>query len=231
MKISNQTLAILKNFASINNGIVVKKGNVLRVTDKKNILAVATVEEKFPVDFAIYDLNMFLNVVSAYKEPPEFEFHSANVDIALNTDRPVRYFYANPKTIVTSDATIEMKDVGVSFKLLNDDLQDLLKMAHIMVRPEIVIYGNAETISILATDTKDESPNEYAIHLKTKTTKNFRFVFDTETIKVLPLDYEVTISPIGITKFSHGDVLEYVLCSIAKTSTYEGKSVTHKEEK
>ena len=61
MKISSDTLALLKNFASINTNILVRQGNVLStVSAGKNILSRATVAETFDREFAVYDLNNFL---------------------------------------------------------------------------------------------------------------------------------------------------------------------------
>ena len=60
MKLSDKTLVILKNFAGINNSILVKRGDNLRtISLAKNILAEANINEEFPRDFAIYDLNQF----------------------------------------------------------------------------------------------------------------------------------------------------------------------------
>ena len=58
MKLSDNTLTILKNFAGINNSIIVKTGNTLRtISVANNIYAEATITEEFPRNFAIYDLN------------------------------------------------------------------------------------------------------------------------------------------------------------------------------
>jgi len=60
MKLSDNTLSILKNFSSINQSILVKQGSKLRtISVMKNILAEANVSENFPKDFAIYDLINF----------------------------------------------------------------------------------------------------------------------------------------------------------------------------
>ena len=60
MKLSDKTLTILKNFAGINNSILVKEGTNLRtISVAKNIHAEATIEEDFPREFGIYDLNQF----------------------------------------------------------------------------------------------------------------------------------------------------------------------------
>ena len=56
MKLSDNTLTILKNFAGINNSILVKEGTSLRtISVAKNILAEANIKEEIHRDFAIYD--------------------------------------------------------------------------------------------------------------------------------------------------------------------------------
>ena len=50
MNLSDKTLTILKNFAGVNNSILVKKGNQLRtISVAKNILAEANIEKIFLV--------------------------------------------------------------------------------------------------------------------------------------------------------------------------------------
>ena len=50
MKISNDTLAILKNFASINSNVLIKPGNMVKtISPVKNVLVESHVTEDFPV--------------------------------------------------------------------------------------------------------------------------------------------------------------------------------------
>ena len=57
MKLSSETLGVLKNFGNINTGILFKKGKTLKtVSNHKNILAEVVIQEDIPVDFGIYDL-------------------------------------------------------------------------------------------------------------------------------------------------------------------------------
>ena len=70
MKLSDKTLSLLKNFSTINQSILFKKGSKLRtVSVMKNILAEASIEEEFPRDFGIYDLNQYLNGLSLHNDP------------------------------------------------------------------------------------------------------------------------------------------------------------------
>ena len=69
MKLSEQTVNILKNFSTINQNILVKEGSQLRtMSTMKNILAEAAGDRSdFPQDFGIYDLNEFLGVLTLVK--------------------------------------------------------------------------------------------------------------------------------------------------------------------
>ena len=74
MKLSNDTLNVLKNFASINPNLVFKPGQKLKtISEAKTILASADIVEDFPVEFGVYDLNEFLSVYNLI-EDPELEF-------------------------------------------------------------------------------------------------------------------------------------------------------------
>ena len=70
MKLSDKTLSLLKNFSTINQSILFKKGTKLRtISVMKNILAEATITEELPKDFGIYDLGQFLNGLSLHHNP------------------------------------------------------------------------------------------------------------------------------------------------------------------
>ena len=101
MNLSSDTLIILKNFASINQSIFVKEGNVLKTMSvMKNVLAEATVQEEFPKNFAIYDLNQFLNGIGLH-DNPELDFSNDSYLTIREGKRKVKYFFADPSVIVS----------------------------------------------------------------------------------------------------------------------------------
>ena len=70
MKISHYTTSVLKNFSTINQNLVIKEGNTITtMSAMKNIVAKAEVEETFPQQIAIYDLNEFLGALSLFTSP------------------------------------------------------------------------------------------------------------------------------------------------------------------
>ena len=70
MKLSDETLTILKNYASINQNIQFKQGNILStISPQKNILTYTEIGEDIPNTFAIYDLNLSLIHISEPTRP------------------------------------------------------------------------------------------------------------------------------------------------------------------
>ena len=114
MKLSDNAIAILKNFAGINNSILVKEGNKLRtISVAKNILAEAEIKEEFPRDFAIYDLNQFLNGLSLHQDP-DLDFQQDTYLSIKEGKRRVKYFFADPNVIIAppeKDITLPTQDV------------------------------------------------------------------------------------------------------------------------
>ena len=96
MKLTDSTLTVLKNFAGINNSILVKKGNKLRtISVAKNILAEADISEDFPKDVAIYDLNQFLNGLSLHQDP-NLDFSEDSYLTIREGKRRVKIFLCRP---------------------------------------------------------------------------------------------------------------------------------------
>lgn len=74
MKLSKNTINILRNFSGINTNLLLKPGNqLMTVAANKTAFASAEVEETFDTEFGIYDLSEFLGVLSVFSEP-DLEF-------------------------------------------------------------------------------------------------------------------------------------------------------------
>ena len=96
MKLSDKTLSLLKNFSTINQSILFKKGTKLRtISVMKNILAEATITEELPKDFGIYDLGQFLNGLSLHHNP-ELDFQDDSYVVIKEGRSRSKYFFADP---------------------------------------------------------------------------------------------------------------------------------------
>lgn len=66
VKLSDTTRAIMKNFAGISQSFLLETNKELRVSDADTgtCFARADIEEQFPMEFAIADINQLLNILS-----------------------------------------------------------------------------------------------------------------------------------------------------------------------
>jgi len=203
MKLSDQTLNILKNFAGINNSILVKQGTQLRtISVAKNILAEAAIDEDFPRDFAVYDLNQFLNGLGLHQDP-DLDFTPESYISIKEGKRRVKYFYADPNVIVSPpDKEITLPSEDVHFQLDSSALEKLLKAAAVYQLPDLAAVGEAGVVKLVVRDKKNDTSNEFAVVVG-ETDKEFSFNFKVENIKIIPGAYDVVVSQKLLSKFTN----------------------------
>jgi len=209
MKLSENTLTVLKNFAGINNSILVKQGNKLRtISVAKNILAEANITEEFPREFAIYDLNQFLNGLSLHQDPDLDFTEESHINIREGKRR-VKYFYADPNVIISPpEKEIKLPSQDVCFQLETGSLEKLLKAAAVYQLPDLSAVGGAGVIRLVVRDKKNDTSNEYSIVVG-ETDKEFTFNFKVENIKIIPGAYDVVVSSKLLSQFTNS---KYNLC-------------------
>ena len=190
MKISTDTRNVLKNFSTINSGIRVKSGNKLEtISNMKNILAVATVDESFPQDFSIYNLPEFLGATSLMTDP-DFQFGDASLTVA-DENSSLAYFYASEGMVVAPDKMITMPEAEINIEISSTLLSELQKAASVLGVNDLVLSSDGNVIKIDATYTMN---------------------FKIENLKVLDGNYRVAVSSKGISNFVNTDIdLEYFI--------------------
>ena len=205
MKLSDNTLSLLKNFSTINQSILFKQGSKLRtISVMKNILAEATVDEELPKDFGIYDLNQFLNGLGLLQSP-ELDFDNDGHVVIREGKMRSKYFFADPQVIITPpDKEITLPTEDVSFELSTQQLDKLLKAAGIYQLPDLAVIGEAGVVKLLVRDKKNDTSNTFAVTVG-ETDKQFTFNFKIENIKILPGTYEVVVSQKLLSKFTNKD--------------------------
>ena len=205
MNLSDNTLTILKNFAGINNSILVKQGNSLRtISVAKNILAEASIDEEFPKDFAIYDLNQFLNGLGLHQDP-EMDFGEESYLTIREGKRRVKYFFADPAVIISPpEKEITLPSEDVHFQLDSTSLEKLLKAAAVYQLPDFSVIGEAGVVKLVVRDKKNDTSNEFAVVVG-ETDKEFIFNFKVENIKIIPGAYDVVVSSKLLSKFTNSN--------------------------
>ena len=222
MKLSDSTLSILKNFAGINNSILVKKGNRLRtISVAKNILAEANLGEEFPSDFALYDLNQFLNVNNSLFRNPELDFTDNGYVVISEGESKQTFFFADPNVIVTPpDKEITLPTEDVCFELSTEQLDKLLKAAAINQLPDFSAIGRNGKVTLVVRDKKNDTSNNFNIVVG-QTDSEFTFNFKVENIKILPGTYDVVVSQKLLSRFTskNHDLTYYI--ALEPDSTFE----------
>jgi hypothetical protein len=208
MKLSDNTLAVLKNFGSINSGIFLKKGKTVKtVSSHKNILAQATIPDEIPSDFGIYDLNEFLSVVSMHKNDLELEFDTKNVIISgLKGRSKIKYRFCEPTMIQTPpDKELQMPDPEITFELSAEDFKWILDSANVLGSPQVAVESDGTVVKLVALDLANDAAHTQALELETEGSGNkYRMIFKTENVqKILAGAYEVKVSSKGISHFKN----------------------------
>ena len=209
MKLSNETVTVLKNFSTINQNLVIKTGNKLStMSAMKNIVASADVQEDFPQDFAIYDLNEFLAALSLF-EKIDLDFKDDFVVITEGGDsrRALQYWYSDPSVVTHPKTDITMPDPDVQFQFASSTLAEVTKAASIIGAPDMVLEGTSKGNAILkVTDKKNATANDFKVGLSVdENTKDvpYKFWFKVENLKLIPGSYEVNVSSKKISHFSN----------------------------
>jgi len=218
MKLSANTIQVLKNFAQINPSIIFKPGNVIRtISPTKTIFATATVEETFESSFAIYELSKFLSVLSLFNDP-ELIIKDTHVTIKSGTKK-LNYTFASTSVIVAPPTkNIDLPSIDAEFELSNETLVDAQKGASVLKLPEIAFVGDGSKVTIQAIDQKNSSGDNYQIDVG-ESEKTFKAIFKQENINFLPGAYNVTISKKGISHFK-SEKIEYFV-AVESTSQFD----------
>ena len=221
MNLSEKTFNLLKNFSTINQSILFKKGNTLRTMSvMKNILAEANIEEEIPQDFAIYDLVRFLNGISLLQEP-ELDFQNdSHLTIRDGKNKRTKYFFADPSVIVAPpDKSLTLPSEDVSFTLDNETLIRLLKASAINQLPDLSAVGGNGVVKLVVRDKKNDTSNKTGI-IVGETDKEFSFNFKVENIKILPGTYEVIISQKLLSRFVNNNYNLTYFIALEPDSTF-----------
>lgn len=221
MKLSKETTAILKNFSGINSNLLIKEGSVLAtISSQKNVMASVTVGEAFPSEFGIYDLNEFLGAVSLF-EDPDLEFSDSYVTLKEG-NRSIKY-YAADKAVLTLPPEKEIKfpsTDGITFVLPSSTLANALKTASVLKSSDVTIKGDGKNLHLMVSDLKNSSANLFD-EVIGKTDSSFRANLKVDNLRMLPQDYEVTISPKKISRWKAVTGSMLVFVALETTSTFE----------
>ena len=220
MKLSNETISVLKNFSTINANLMVKAGSSLStMSAMKNIVAKADVTEEFPSDFAIYDLNEFLSALSLFGKP-DLEFNDDFVIITEEgTSKSLKYWYSDPSVVTTPSKEISMPSTELTFNLSSDTINEITKAAAVIGVPDMALSGG----KLMVTDKKNSTANAYETSLDVgDVDAEYKFWFKVENLKVMPGAYDVEVSSKKISHFTNTKLGVQYWIALEPESSYNG---------
>ena len=228
MNLSNETVSVLKNFATINQNLVIKSGSsISTMSAMKNIVASAEVKEDFPTEFAIYDLNECLAALSLF-EKPSLDFKDDFVVITEDgsTSKVLKYWYSDPSVVTTPMKEVTMPESEVSFTLESNMISDVQKAAAVIGAPDMVLEAMSIGVAVLkVTDKKNKTANDYAVKVDVNNEDGkdvpYKFWFKVENLKLLPGTYDVAISSKNISHFVNTKVDVDYFIALEPESKYD----------
>jgi hypothetical protein len=217
MKLSKETVGLIKNFAGINSNLLLKSGNKLAtISAQKNVMADAVVTETFP-DFGIYDLNEFLGAMSLF-EDPELTFSEKWVTIEQGGNS-IKYFAAEASVLTAPQKAITFPDAEIQFNMSANMLSMIQRTASVLRASDVSIVGDGSSMSVVVGDKKNATGNSYNSTVGASD-KKFKVNLKVENLKMIPGDYVVSVSSKKISRFKGaGDLVYYV--AVEADSSFE----------
>lgn len=193
MKISSETVSLLQSFSNINSNLLVKPGNKLATKNAVNsIQSRAIVQESFPTQFAIYDLNQLLSLISV-SQGAEIEFGEKSLVIKAENGGEVEYFYADESLVQAPSEDPPELETLYSFTVTPSDISTIQKISSIVSATMLNVVSENGTVTLSLNDPKNPTAHSYKKILG-DSSLNFDVKMPVDTFKVVPEEYTVNIA-------------------------------------
>lgn len=207
VKLSAETIALLKVVSTINNSGKLEAGNVIKtVSPSGAIILEAEIAETFPETFSIYELSRLLSVLNLPSlKDAELIFDNKNYVEIKSGKTKVNYKFTSEHFVEHPGRKVVLPTQDLIVDIDGEELNNITKMASVLGHKILefrVLSGKAylTTTSPDLGDTSNDSLVELA-DVPDAEDAVYRLKFDNV---ILPAgDYRVTICRGGISNFSH----------------------------
>jgi len=229
MNLSNETLSILQNFATINANIVVEEntGKLKTISEAKNIMATADISEQIDATFGIYDLNEFLSAIGLIDQPSfTFDEKMIAVDSSSGTEG-LNYFCSNSEILTHPKKDINDPDYEVTLQVPEALLAQIKKAASVLRCETVSLTKDEDSDEVWAvvSDPTNNSSNAFRVQVASdpafESLPSFSFDILISNLKIVNGDYELNLSSRSISKWvlTSGANITYWI-ALEKTSEY-----------
>lgn len=196
MKFIPKTLMVMKHMASIYDGLLIRPGDTLSTFSKgRSIYLGAKIPgQNFDTEFGIGDLNRFFGVYNLFSDP-EMEVDQKSITLS-SAGKTLKY------TLTRTDC-IQAPPAGKSPKLRTEDINvsvprtslvEVLKAAGALGMPEIAFSCKDGQLSLETYNGRNPTSDVFSTSLGAASSKDFKLAFRIENMKMVPNDYDVTLS-------------------------------------
>ena len=210
VKLSVETLNVLKIASSINKSLAFKEGSEIKTVSASGAIVMeATIPETFPVDFAVYELNKLLGVLAlpAFKEAElVFEDGDDTHMVIKAGSTTIKFFFSPDDFVKHPGKSIVLPKVDVEFLLQKDVLENFEKAAAALGHKSIKFKVEDKNLYLIATTPEIDTSNDYIVDLGPNDAEDFDASIKLENMKLVPGDFTVQLlkmSNRGIAQFSH----------------------------
>ena len=221
LKLSKDTVAVLKNFNQINPMIYFRKGNeISTISSTKTVVANYVCPENFKSDFGIYRLDKLLSILSFFDEP-EVIIGDKNITIKDNS-QAAKIAFGDPSVLEYPKKLPTLTTVDAEFDVTAAEISDVIKASSVMELPFIAFESDSKKVSLKAMDYKNPNSDTYTIDLQEQAGQDigdgFTAIFNITNLKMIPADYRVKISAKGISEFSNDKMTYWI--AVEKDSSF-----------
>ncbi|MGR2462174.1 LCP family protein [Salmonella enterica] len=204
MKLTKETLSVMKNFAAINPSLRLTPGNFIMTKSVNGVAyAEATIADEIDSELNIYDLPNFLSILGQLGEGSEINLSNGEI-VIQNGRAKVNLPDAESSVIVVPKQRLRMPPADVEFDLKAEDLAEILKISRAVGADRIAITNRDDHIVIdaFAVEDGDNARTRYSLTVcPYEGTNNFSFVINLENVSVVVADYKINISSKGAAQF------------------------------
>jgi len=198
MKLSAETINVLKNFAKINPNFKTEKGNTIRTKDQGNTqFAIATIAETLPCDFAIYDLTKFLTVVDGLFKDPDLEFKEHEVIISSQDkeDGIQHFWYCEPGIIDDVQVLRKFPEPDAEFTLSEKLFNRMNRCVGVLsgTMKEIRFIGGNGVVKLVGYDKSKSDKNTFEIILHDYDGADFDVSVAHKRLEMIPGTYHCSV--------------------------------------
>jgi hypothetical protein len=207
MKFSQKTIDVIKNFSTINQGMLFKQGKVLKtVSPQKNVMALANIEDEITNEFSVYDLNNFLTALSL-TDDGEFDFDDQHVILKSKQGRGVLNYRFTPQNMIVTppEKDIVFPEAEVKVTLEKEDLDWIFRTSSVLGTPHVGIYSNGADVFATAFDGSGTTSHTTNLKLASGNNDVYNIHFKIDSLKIIPGTYDISISSKGVSHWKNNN--------------------------